>query len=131
MKKQKILLIEDDQMIREIYTYTLEKVGFNVLTAEDGEEGIKLVKNNFDAKLILLDVIMPNMNGIEVFKRLKGDLAIHKIPVVLLSNLTDDDIIDKAMDLGIYGYLVKAQFSPYQLVDKVKEILAFYENNQG
>lgn len=131
MDKQKVLLIEDDQMIREIYTYALEKAGLNVLSAKDGEEGIELIKNNLDGKLILLDVIMPKMNGVEVLKNLQSDLASHKIPVVLLSNLTDDKIIDESMDLGIYGYLIKAQFSPTQLVDEVKKILAFYEKNQG
>ena len=130
MDKQKILLIEDDQMIREIYTLGLQKAGYNVLVAEDGEEGIELIKNNFDSRLILLDVIMPKINGVEVLKKLQTDLSKHKIPVVLLSNLTDDNIVDEAMELGAYAYLIKAQFSPTQLVDKVKEIIEFHQKKQ-
>lgn len=126
MDKQKIVLIEDDRLIREIYTFTLQKANYNVLVAVDGQEGIDLAKNNPDAKLILLDVIMPKMNGVEVLQKLKADLAVQNIPVILLSNLTDEKIVDEAMKYGAYGYLVKAQISPTQLVGKVKEILAFY-----
>ena len=130
MGKQKIILIEDDKLIREIYTFTLQKADYEVLPAIDGYEGILLTQGNPDAKLILLDVIMPNSNGIEVLQKLKADPATQNIPVILLSNLTDEKTVDEAMKFGAYGYLVKAQISPTQLVDKVKEILAFYEKNQ-
>lgn len=129
MEKQKIiLLIEDDKLIREIYTFTLQKAGYEVLAAADGEEGIAHAKNHPDAKLIFLDVIMPEANGVEVLKKLKKDPSTAKIPVILLSNLTDDKVVDEAMKLGAAEYLVKAQISPSQLVDKAREILAFYAN---
>lgn len=128
MDKHKIiLLIDDDQMIREIYTFALEKAGFEVLAADTPEQGTELIKQHADAKLILLDVIMPRMNGVEVLKAIKSNIDMDKIPVILLSNLTDDEIIDEAMKLGAYGYLVKAQYSPTQLVDKVKEIIEFHD----
>lgn len=130
MDKQKILLIEDDRLIREIYTFTLQKAGYSVVAGVDGEQGVSLAKENFDAKLILLDVIMPKMNGVEVLQQLKADPTTQNIQVILLSNFTDEKIIDEAMKLGAYGYLVKAQVSPTQLVDKVKEILAFYDKKQ-
>ncbi len=124
--KEKIILIEDDKLIREIYTFTLQKAGYEVLAAADGAEGITHAKNNPDAKLIFLDVIMPETNGVEVLKKLKIDSNIANIPVILLSNLTDEKVVDEAMKLGASEYLVKAEISPTQLVDKAKEILAFY-----
>ncbi len=131
MDKQKILLIEDDRFIREIYTFTLQKANYKVLTAVDGQEGVALAKNNPDANLILLDVIMPNMNGVEVLQLLKAGAATQNIPVILLSNLTDEKLIDEAMKHGAYGYLVKAQIVPTQLVEKVKEMIKFHGKNKS
>ncbi len=125
-KDKIILLVEDDKLIREIYTFTLQKAGFEVLAAADGEEGVAHAKTHPDAKLMFLDVIMPETNGVDVLKKLKADPATANIPVVLLSNLTDDKVVDEAMKLGASEYLVKAQISPSQLVDKAKEILDFY-----
>lgn len=131
-KKDKIiLLIEDDKLIREIYTFTLQKAGYEVLAAEDGDEGVLHAKNHPDAKLIFLDVIMPETNGVEVLKKLKADPTTANIPVVLLSNLTDEKVVDEAIKLGASEYLVKAEISPTQLVDKAKEILAFYEKKNS
>lgn len=130
MDQQKIILIEDDKLIREIYTFTLQKANYLVLPGIDGREGIEVAKDNPDAKLILLDVIMPHMNGVEVLKQLKADPQTANIPVILLSNLTDEKTVDEAMEIGAYGYLVKAQISPSELVDKVEEIIEFYENRK-
>ncbi|HUQ85744.1 MAG TPA: response regulator [Candidatus Limnocylindrales bacterium] len=127
MDKTKIILIEDDKLIREIYTFTLQKANYEVLPAADGDEGILLAQGNPDAKLIFLDVIMPNSNGVQVLQKLKSDPQLKNIPVILLSNLTDDKIVDEAMALGAYGYLVKAEISPTDLVDKTKEILSFHD----
>lgn len=127
MEKLKIVLIEDDKLIREIYTFTLQKANYEVLPAVDGDEGILLAQGNPDARLIFLDVIMPNSNGVQVLQKLKADPALKNIPVILLSNLTDDKTVDEAMKLGAYGYLVKAEISPTQLVEKTNEILAYHD----
>lgn len=132
MDKEKIiLLIEDDKLIREIYTFTLQKAGYEVFAAADGDEGVQHAKNHPDAKLIFLDVIMPEANGVEVLKKLKADPATAKIPVILLSNLTDEKVVDEAIKLGASEYLVKAEISPTQLVDKAREILDFYAKKQS
>lgn len=130
MENKKILLIEDDKLIREIYTFTLQKAKYNILSAADGDEGITLVQNNPDAKLILLDVIMPKMNGVEVLRHLKSDQSTKDIPVLLLSNLTDEKTVDEALEFGAYGYLVKAQISPSELVNKVQEMVEYYDKRQ-
>lgn len=119
----KIILIEDDKLIREVYIFTLEKAGFIVEAAVDGDEGIELIKKNKDAKLILLDVIMPNTNGVEVLKKIKVDPEINKTPVLLLSNLSDEKTVDEAMKEGAREYIVKSQVSQDELVEKVKNLL--------
>jgi CheY-like chemotaxis protein len=124
MDKQKIILIEDDKFIREIYVFSLQKADFIVLSSIDGEDGIKTAFDNPDAKLILLDVIMPKMNGVEVLRKLKSNPSTQNIPVILLSNLTDDQIINEAMELGAYGFIAKSQISQMELVDKVKAVIA-------
>jgi CheY-like chemotaxis protein len=126
----KVVLIEDDKLIREIYSFTLQKAGYDVVSAEDGEEGIDLVRSNPGIKLILLDVIMPKMDGVEVLKQLKSDPLTKDIPVILLSNLTDQETVDAALKYGAYGFLVKAQMSQVELVDKVREMVEFYNNKQ-
>jgi CheY-like chemotaxis protein len=126
----KVVLIEDDKLIREIYSFTLQKAGYDVVSAEDGEEGIDLVRSNPGIKLILLDVIMPKMDGVEALKQLKSDPLTKDIPVILLSNLTDQETVDAALKYGAYGFLVKAQMSQVELVDKVREMVEFYNNKQ-
>lgn len=120
---EKIILIEDDKLIREIYIFTLEKANFQVVSAVDGQEGIDLIKENPDAKLILLDVIMPRSNGVYVLKKIKKTPEIAGIPVLLLSNLSDEKTVDEAMREGARGYIVKSQISQDELVEKVKEVI--------
>ena len=127
----KIILIEDDKLIREIYTFTLQKAGFETVVAVDGAEGIEIVKKNPDAKVVLLDVIMPQKNGVEVLQELRSDKATANIPIILLSNLTDQETVDAALKYGAYGFLIKAQISQTELVDKVKEMIDYYNNKKN
>lgn len=119
----KVILIEDDRLIREIYIFTLEKANFQVLSAVDGQEGIDLAKENPDAKLILLDIIMPKSHGVDILKRIKKTPEIAGIPVLLLSNLSDEKTVDEAMREGARGYIVKSQVSQDELVEKVKQVV--------
>lgn len=120
---KKILLIEDEFYIRDLYRMILEKASFEVFLAQDGEEGHKLAQNLPD--LILLDIMLPKMNGIMLLKKLKEDNLTKNIPVVLLTNLGQEDIIKAAFDSGASGYLLKASLNPNELV---KEINIFLEN---
>ena len=96
---QKILIIEDEYFISDLYKMQLEKAGFLIDVAAMGNDGIlKLKANNYD--LLLLDVMLPDINGIEVLKKIKADDATKNIPVVLLTNLAQDEIIKEGFHFG-------------------------------
>ncbi len=116
-----ILLIEDDLFIRELYQRTLTKEGYTVLTAGDGEQGIQLVSQHPD--LILLDLMLPKKNGIDVLKEIKADPETAIIPVIILTNLGDQSMVNELKTLGAVGYIVKAQFTPQQIVEHVAKYL--------
>lgn len=118
---KKILLIEDDHFINQLYMRVLQQAGFKMTLAADGEEGIKLADNSFD--LILLDIMLPKLDGINVLKKLKENPATEKIPVVLLTNLGQESVVKSAFEKGAQGYLLKMAFTPYQLADKIKPFL--------
>jgi CheY-like chemotaxis protein len=121
----KILLAEDDVFIGEIYATVLKKEGFDVRTAVDGEEALALARNNTDASLMLLDIMMPKLNGVEVLKQLKADPQTKELPIILLTNLSDDNIIQEALHLGAVAYLIKVRFTPQAVVEKIREFLEF------
>ncbi len=123
MNEGKILLVEDEIDLSELYRYVLQKAGFTVLAANNGEDGLKLARDNPDARLMLLDIMLPKMHGIDVLKRLKEDSTTQKLPILLLSNLTEENILQQALELGAAGYIVKVRFTPQQVVEKVKEFI--------
>lgn len=120
-KREKILLVEDELFIRELYERVLRQAGFEVLTASDGEEGLAQAQSK--PNLILLDIMMPKLNGIEVLEKLKSDVQTKDVPVVLLTNLGQENIIQKALTIGAKGYLMKMKLTPYDLVAKVQDFL--------
>lgn len=117
----KILLVEDELYVRELYERVLSQNGFEVLPAADGVAGLELAGNHPD--LILLDIMMPGMNGIQVLQKLKENSATKNIPVVLLTNLGQQSVIQEALKIGASGYFIKVRLTPYQLVGHVKEFL--------
>ena len=117
-----LLLIEDDKFLRELVTKKLVKEGFTVLEAADGETGLAMLRQNMP-QLLLLDLLLPGMDGFEVLKEIKSDKTVSSIPVVVLSNLGQQEDIDMAHNLGAKDFLVKAKFTPAEIVQKVKEIL--------
>lgn len=116
-----ILLAEDDNLIADLYKRLLTNAGYLVDLAVDGQEALeKLSKTHY--KLILLDIMMPQKNGIEVLQELKSSNYPSKdTPVIVLSNLGQDDIISQCLNLGAVGYLVKSQNLPDEIVNKVKD----------
>lgn len=119
---KKILLIEDEFFIRDLYERYLKKSGYEVLTAIDGEDGLDKCLNN-KADLILLDIMMPKMTGIEVLEKIKQEGSIAKdTPVYLLTNQVQESIIKEAFKLGAEGYLIKAQLLPKQIVEEIQNI---------
>lgn len=120
----KIILIEDEVFIHDLYKKMLEKAGYFVLGAYDGEEGIKTVRENEDASLVLLDVMLPKVHGIDVLRLIKGEEKTKQIQVVLLSNLGDESIIDEAINQGARDYLKKVNVTPRDLVNYVEKYLS-------
>lgn len=118
----KILIVEDEMFVRELYQRVLSQNGFEVSTAEDGEKGLAAAAQDHP-DLILLDIMMPGMNGIQVLQKLKVDPNLKNIPVVLLTNLGQQSIIQQALSLGASGYLMKVRLTPYQVLAHVREFL--------
>ncbi|MCX6745906.1 MAG: response regulator [Candidatus Parcubacteria bacterium] len=121
-KKDRILLIEDDSFLVEMYTTKFELEGFEVISAEDGKKGLDFALKE-KPEIILLDILMPKMDGFAVLEALKKDKTTLNIPVVLLTNLGQKDDVKKGFEKGAVGYLIKAHFMPSEVVDKIKKIL--------
>jgi DNA-binding response OmpR family regulator len=119
--KKDILLIEDEDVLANMYETKFAKEGFVIRKALDGETGLKMAQER-RPDLILLDIIMPKLDGFTVLRRLKADEKLKDIPVMLLTNLGQDEDVKKGTELGVVGYLVKANSTPAQVVDKVKDI---------
>lgn len=117
----KILLVEDELFVRELYERVLRQAGFEISSAVDGEEGLKLAQERPD--LILLDIMLPKMNGINVLKSLKADEKTKSIPVLLLTNLGQESVIKEALRIGAKGYMMKMRLTPYEIVGHVKDFL--------
>jgi len=121
-KKIKIILIEDDSFLVEMYSTKFELEGFEVISAEDGKKGLEMVKKE-KPDIILLDILMPQMDGFAVLDALKKDKEMADTPVILLTNLGQKEDVKKGFEKGAVGYLIKAHFMPSEVVDKIKKIL--------
>src|SRR3989338_932141 len=122
MAQQKVLIIEDDKFLRDLIQQKLTKEGFLTLAAVDGEEGIRMT-NEESPHLILLDLILPGVDGFEVLKRLKADAKTKTIPVIVLSNLGQKEDMDRTLKDGAEDFMVKAHFTPSEIIAKVRETL--------
>jgi len=120
--KTKILIIEDDQFLREFLFKKLSEENFEVLAAKEGKEGVELAKKE-KPDLILLDLILPEKNGYEVLEDLKKNPLTSEIPVLVLSNLGQKEEIEEAFRKGAKDYLIKAYFSLEEIVSKIRLLL--------
>jgi DNA-binding response OmpR family regulator len=118
----RVLLVEDDKFLRRACEASLRQRGFEVATALDGEEGLRLARQT-QPDVVLLDLLMPKMSGIEVLRALKADEATAKIPVVILSNSSRDEDKREAVALGALGYYVKANLSLKELAAQIGALL--------
>jgi DNA-binding response OmpR family regulator len=120
--KKTILLVEDDAFVSDIYQTKLGQEGFLVLVAENGIEAMKkLEEKSPDA--VLLDIVMPYMDGMEVLKKMKDRKEWQNIPVILLTNLSDKEKVEEGLDMGASDYLIKSHFTPAEVVSKVNVLL--------
>ncbi|MDA1169245.1 MAG: response regulator [bacterium] len=118
-----ILLTEDDALLVRLYQEKFKRDGIEVRVAGDGEEALKIVHEECP-DLLLLDIMMPKMNGLEVLKKLKAKASTKHIPVIMLSNLSDSKYPLQALELGAVDYMIKVDNPPDVIVAKTKEILA-------
>ena len=121
-KKHSILIVEDDISLRIVLKEKFKNSGFEVFEAVDGVEGLKLSLEK-QPDMILLDIIMPNMDGITMLKRLRVDERGRDLPVIILSNLNDAESTSKAMEGGAFDYLVKTDWKLDDLIKKVNDRL--------
>jgi DNA-binding response OmpR family regulator len=115
----KILFIEDDPLINKIYSTRLKADGHEVVTAENGEEGIKIAEQIIP-DVIVLDVMMPRVDGFAVLSRFRSNEQLKLKPILMYSNLNNEEEIKRAKQMGVTEFLVKANLSPTQMVDKIK-----------
>ncbi|TSC56178.1 MAG: two-component system, OmpR family, alkaline phosphatase synthesis response regulator PhoP [Parcubacteria group bacterium Greene0714_21] len=118
----KILVIEDDKFLRELIVQKLLKEGYEIIEGVDGEEGLQRF-NTGKPDLVLLDLILPGIDGFEVLKRAKENTETAGIPVIILSNLGQKEDLDRGVKLGAADYLIKAHFTPGEIVEKIKLVL--------
>ena len=121
----KILITEDDPLMSRMYQKIFTFEGFEVIMAEDGQDGLDKIRSE-KPTLVMLDVMMPNLNGFEVLDKLKADPETKAIPVVMLTNLSSQQDAENAMLKGAVKYIVKSEHDPKQVADMIKEILAGY-----
>ncbi len=119
---KKILIVEDDKFLRELIVKKLSNEGYEVAEAADGEQGLQQIKEAAP-ELVLLDLILPGIDGFEVLAQKREDPFIARIPVVILSNLGQKEDVDKGLNLGAIDYLIKAHFTPGEIIEKVRSIL--------
>jgi len=119
---KKILFIEDESALQKTFGEILKQEGYEMISALDGETGLRLAESE-KPDLILLDLILPKIHGFDVLKKLKGDKETKDIPVIVLTNLEKIEDVDKALELGATTYLIKAQYSLEEVVEKIKKVL--------
>lgn len=117
-----ILFIEDESALQKTFGDVLKQEGYKMIPALDGEEGLRLAKKEKPG-LILLDLILPKTHGFDVLKKLKEDEETKDIPVIVLTNLEGVEEVDRAIELGATTYLVKAQYSLEEVVEKINKTL--------
>ena len=117
---KKILIIEDEEIMIDLLQKKLTVEGYEISVARDGKEGLEKMKE-VKPDLILLDIIMPKMGGFEVMEEMQKDRELKKIPVIVVSNSGQPVEIDKAQTLGAKDWLIKTEFDPQEVIDKVKK----------
>jgi len=118
----KILLVEDDPFLIDIYSTKLRQNGFSLETANDGEEALKKIAEIKPA-IVLLDIVLPRIDGWEIITKVKADPNLKDIKIIILSNLGQAQEVKKGLELGASGYLIKSHYAPNEIVEEIKKIL--------
>jgi CheY-like chemotaxis protein len=120
---KKILLVDDDQALRQLYSIELTGRQYEVVTAGDGDEGIAKSKSE-KPDVILLDIMMPKTDGIAALSKIKADDATKPIPVIMLTNFGQENLVQQAFSLGAVDYLLKYKVTPAEMAEKVAQVLS-------
>lgn len=122
---KKILLVEDDPFLIDIYTTKFKEEGFSVAFANDGEEGLRrlLGENEEKFDLLILDIVLPHVDGWEILKEIKANEKLKNLKIVILSNLGQKGEVEKGIKLGATKYLIKAHYTPSGVIKEIKKIL--------
>lgn len=127
-----LFLAEDDPLMSRMYERAFKLSGYNVEIASDGDDAIsRLSKMDTLPTVILLDIMMPKQNGFEVLKHVKEDEKLKKIPVIMLTNLAGQEDAEKALSMGAILYLVKSQYDPKDIINKINEIVKASTRDDG
>lgn len=122
--KKTILIVEDEEDLLEMYTLALMQSGFEVLSADNGVEAMAWLEDRYaDIDAILMDIIMPKMDGFETLKKIKADERFKKISCIFFTNLDGEDDKRQAFEMGASDYFIKSQHTPSELVEKLNQIL--------
>jgi len=122
MAKQ-ILLIEDEELVIKLLQKKLANLDYKIITASDGLAGLELIRENPDADLILLDMIMPRKTGFEILDEMRKDAKLSAIPVIIISNSGQPLELEKAKKYGVKDWLVKTEFDPKEVVSKIVNLI--------
>lgn len=123
MAKESILIIEDDKFFRDLVSKKLEKNGFEMLLAADSKEALTVLEKK-KPSLIISDLILPGLDGFELISIIKKDEKTKDIPLIVLSNLGQKEEVERAISLGALDFMVKVNFTPDEIVDKIKRVLS-------
>jgi len=122
-KKYKILIVEDEASLRFVYSEYLDMEGFEVIQAEDGREALDLVKTNPDIDVILLDLMIPKIDGIKVLEKIRSNPKNKSIKIFVMTVLSREKVIKEAFDLGADDYLIKDSLTPDQIKEEIISLL--------
>lgn len=121
--KKTIIIVEDDVFLSDIYQTKFTEKGYDCLLAQDGKRCLSILESGVIPYVILLDIVMPKMDGLELLACIKNDEKYKNFSTILLSNLGQDSDIQKGIELGALAYLIKAHYTPSEVVKKVEEVL--------
>lgn len=121
--KKSILIVDDDEFLLDMYATKFRELGFSIEISFSGQDALDKIRGGLNPDIILLDIIMPNMDGFEFLQRVKKDSLIKGTKIIILTNLGQKEDIKKGMDLGANDYVVKAYFTPSEIVKKVDLLL--------
>lgn len=122
MENKRVLLVEDDKLLSELYATKLTASGFSVEVALDGDEGLSKIKE-LKPDLVLLDIVLPKKDGFEILEEVSKDAELKKIPIIALTNLGQKEEVEKGLNLGARDYVIKAHFTPTEVVAKIKKYI--------